>query len=418
MIDIERGNIGNEPGPEPEPIPPTEVKDLREKFDGEFNTICNTLSKGQSIITFGSKMYDKKSLQDGIQEIRSKGREKRGALRVISQDMATRNKDLESGLTQLLEQENSENFSYWVEVGIQQAEDSLKERFENPQKEKDMLPFHNVGHTKGVIRRVETILKAIQNADPQTVSDEEVKFGRLVAAYHDTVQKWDPVEMEEKEGEFKGFKKLIRKRRIKDNEVESANELTHFMIEEVNRKQGKSVFTKNEGFVALEAIKATVPGWDPENKTVSQPNLESRKEASVSDKEIKISMVEIALALSDLGVAGMDGPEKFTNEGIALFREENLDVLAAITSKGVDGIKAKDQKYFKTRMVGWLKSQAGFAKGRQTRLDKELELIPEAARQAVKSLFDKFEDSIQVSGEVAAECEKMTFGELVKYMGY
>jgi len=49
----------------------------------------------------------------------------------------------------------------------------------------------------------------------------------------------------------------------------------------------------------------------------------------------------------------------------------------------------------------------------------EIQSIPsEEARKSVAKLFDKFEDSIKASNEAVDKVEKMTFEELVKYIGY
>lgn len=304
----------------------------------------------------------------------------------------------------MLEQENnieniesSDDFNSNIEKGIGEALDLLKQRYEDQPKEKDNLPFHNVEHTQGVMRRVETILKAIQEADTALVNNHDVEIGRLASAYHDTVQQWE--ENRVKDG---GFEKVLRKRFAGKNETASSDEAILFMGK---ANENEVIFSDDDKATVQRSIDATVPGWDMENKTVMQPNLRENS-----------SLIERALALSDLATAGMDGPDKFVKEGSSLFREENLDILEAIRS-GEDIPKDK-QDYFKKRMVGWLKSQAGFAKGRQARLEAEIQSIPEQARDSVADLFDKFEDSIKKSKEVADEVEGMTFEELVKYMGY
>ena len=293
--------------------------------------------------------------------------------------------------------ESSEDFNSNVERGISEALSLLRERYENQPDEKDNLPFHNVEHTQRVMRRVETILRAIQEADPGLVSDHDVEIGRLASAYHDTVQQWE--ENKIKDGEFT---KVLRKRFAGKNETASSDEAVTFMAK---TNENGVIFSDDDKATVQRAIDTTVPGWDMENKTGAQSNL---KESS--------SLVERALALSDLGTAGMDGPEKFAKEGSSLFREENLDILDAIRSG--DTIPKDKQEYFKTRMVGWLKSQADFVKGRQARLEAELQSIPAQARKSVAKLFSKFEESIKASKEVADEAEKMTFKELVRYMGY
>lgn len=293
--------------------------------------------------------------------------------------------------------ESSEDFDSYVEKSIGKALDLLKERYETRLEEKDNLPFHKVEHTQEVIRRVEAILRTIQEADPTLVSDHDVGIGRLASAYHDAVQIWE--ENRVKDGEFE---KVLRKRLVGKNEAASGDEAIAFMVK-IN--ENKVIFSDNDKVTVQRAIDTTVPDWDVKNETVMQPNL---KESS--------SLVERALALADLATAGMDGSEKFLKEGSSLFREENLDILEAIRSG--DDIPKNKQEYFKKRMVGWLKSQPGFAKGRQARLEAELQPIPEQARKLVTELFDRFEDSIEKSKEVADKAEEMTFEELVKYMGY
>ena len=294
--------------------------------------------------------------------------------------------------------ESSGDFNSNIEKAISEAMDLLKERYEDQSEEKDNLPFHNVEHTQEVMKRVETILKAIQEADPALVSDHDIKIGRLASAYHDTVQKWE--ENRVKDGYFE---KVLRKRFAGKNETASSDEAVSFMAK---ANKNEVIFSDDDKVTVQRAIDITVPDWDMENKTVMQPNL---KENS--------SLVERALALSDLATAGMDGPKKFVKEGSSLFREENLDILEAIRSG--EEIPKDKQEYFKKRMVGWLKSQAGFAKGRQARLEIELQSIPsEEARKSVAKLFNKFEDSIKAAKEVADQAESMTFEELVKYMGY
>ena len=294
--------------------------------------------------------------------------------------------------------ESSGDFNSNVEMGIGEAMDLLKKRYEGQPEEENNLPFHNSEHTLGVIRRTEKILKAIQAADQNLVNSHDLEIGRLASAFHDTVQEWEKNTINDG-----NFEKVLRKRFAGNNETASSNEAVAFMV---RANENEFVFSDNDKKTVQRAINATVPGWDMENKTIKQPNLQDNN-----------SLVERAVALADLATAGMDGPEKFVKEGKALFREENLDILEAVRS-GEDIPKDK-QESFKKRILGYLKSQANFAKGRQARLEEEIQPIRhEEAREAVAKLFSRFEDSIQKSKEVADEAEGMTFEELVEYMGY
>ncbi|MDO8529367.1 MAG: hypothetical protein Q7S18_01735 [bacterium] len=290
------------------------------------------------------------------------------------------------------------DFGATVNKGIEQALGLIKEKYENRPDEKDNLPFHNAEHTKGVVDNVEKILKAIQQASPDLdlVSDHDVQIGRLAAAYHDTVQDWK--ENKVKEGEFE---KVSRKRLAGSNETKSGEEAAKFMRD---ANQNGAVFSEQDIQTVKRAIDTTVPGgWD--GKTVIQTNLTKNS-----------SLVERALALADLATAGMEGSKRFLEEGPAIFREENLDILEAIRSG--ENISKDKQDYFKERMIKWLRDQPAFARGRQARLAVELEAIPEPARAAVAGLFDKFEDSIQKSQEVADEAGKESFEKLIERMGY
>src|SRR3989344_7008665 len=159
-----------------------------------------------------------------------------------------------------------EDIGPYVDEGVEQALSLVRERFERSPETKDNLPFHNVEHTQGVIRRTELVLAAIREADPSLVSGRDISLGRLAAAYHDTVQTWE--EHRTADGEFT---KVLRRRFIEDNEKASAGEGVKFM-DEVNSR-GAVVFSEDNKAVFGEAIDATVPGWDPDNKTVKQPKL-------------------------------------------------------------------------------------------------------------------------------------------------
>lgn len=292
-----------------------------------------------------------------------------------------------------------EDFKLAVGRVLGKALDSLQEDFKNQPKERDNLPFHNSEHTEGVIRRIEMILSAVKEADSTLLTDHDIDIGKLAGAGHDLVQRWEENKIADGE-----FVKVIRKRFAGRNEEESSDKLI-IMLQEEN--ENVQLFTDDDKATIQRAIHTTVPGWDMENKTVMQPNLTDGN-----------SLVERAVALSDLATAGMDGPKKFANEGKALFREENLDILEAVRNQDENPLSDKQKEYFKKRMVEWLKSQAGFAKGRQARLKSEIQAIPESAREAVEKLFDKFDDSIVYAEKIAELTGNMDFEELIKYMGY
>src|SRR3989344_8678268 len=79
-----------------------------------------------------------------------------------------------------------------VDEGVGMALTNIHKRFEDTKNEKiekvkdphDNLEFHNTKHTEDVIRRVELILK-IMGANRRRIG-----LGKLMAAYHDTIQEY------------------------------------------------------------------------------------------------------------------------------------------------------------------------------------------------------------------------------------
>lgn len=285
----------------------------------------------------------------------------------------------------------------YTKQGVEEALTIIKERFENRKDEVENMDFHDSRHTQRVVKRVERVLLAMKEGGAP-VTEKDIALGSLSAAFHDIVQEW-----EENRVQDGNFEKVMRKRFTKDNEVASANAALEFM-ERANQKAGKKVFEEQDMSAVKEAIEVTIPGFDPDKKTVIQPNLNE-----------KSSFIARALALADIGAAGMEGYSEFGQEGDALFREENLDILNAL--RDPNKLTPEQKEYFKGRMLAWSKFQSAFASGRKTLLEKELSGLAPSVQDQIKDLFDKFDESIEGADAVAARREKMSFEELTEDMG-
>ena len=284
----------------------------------------------------------------------------------------------------------------FVQDGIQEAQSLIRSRFElAPPEKEDNLDFHNIQHTEDVIRRTENILRAIQRVTVHVVSEKDIALGRLAAAFHDVVQEW-------KEQEAQG--KTLRQRFIGKNEEASADEAIAFLDREASGQADQGLSEEDFEIVA-EAIRGTVPGFSMEKKTVIQPNITEQS-----------SLVARALALADIGTAGMDGAENFLREGDALFREENLDIMRALRNQ--EELSNEVKEGYRNRMIAWSKFQPIFAKGRQELLDEELRGLPLGADVAIKKLFNTFDESISASARRGEERESMSFDELALDMGF
>jgi hypothetical protein len=273
-----------------------------------------------------------------------------------------------------------------VRGGIGYALALIRTRYERNEDLAYNMPFHCVAHTVGVIRRTDALLRAMG------ASETEFQLGLLAAAFHDTVQNWAPTTTPDG--------RALRQRFTGRNEADSAAEAAAWM-----RRAG--VFHEEDYELVTRAILTTIPAWDAVHQTVSQPQL-----------TYEAPPVVRAVALADLGIAGMDGLP-FLETGDQLFREENLDIDAALRrcSRRSDLGGAVLEGY-KARMLAWSHSQPAFARGRRALLEQELGNLQGAALEAVRNLFCEFETAIRIAEDAARARESLPPWELSRAMGY
>lgn len=280
-------------------------------------------------------------------------------------------------------------------LAVIEATNKISSDFEGRENEKENLPFHNSLHTGHVAERVGLILETIGEANPELVSAKTKSLGKIAASFHDIIQGWE--EREIPDGQFS---KIIRSRFAGKNEEASANLAIKF-IERANAQNNGEIFSKEDAQIVREAIQATVPGFNAKKETVVQPNLNE-----------KSSVVARALALADIGTAGVDGPETFLKEGDALFKEENLDILEA-SKKDSNGIPENLKNYYRQRMINWSNFQPKFAQGRKELIEIELNGLPEQSKKKLRTLFNKFDASIEAAKQKATSRTQMPFEELL-----
>jgi hypothetical protein len=245
------------------------------------------------------------------------------------------------------------------------------------------MHYHNGVHTAGVVDRARALGAAMG------MTPRHLLLTVIAAAFHDTVQRWFLVQGEG------GV--VSRKRLTGRDEVASAAEAVEAMSE-----LGPS-FTPEETGIVASAIIGTIPGWDIQTSTVAQPFL-------IAHPVIK------AVALADLGAAGMD-PAMYLRDGPALFAEENLDVMEALThARRASDIPAAAQGFFRARYIAWLKVQPGFARGREARLRGELSDLEDSRRDAVLRLFSRFDESVAGAEAAIARAETLDFVTLMRQL--
>ncbi|HVC92909.1 MAG TPA: hypothetical protein VND64_04415 [Pirellulales bacterium] len=280
------------------------------------------------------------------------------------------------------------SFQGTLGAGIAYALSLIRSRYEGNRNPANDMPFHSVEHTIGVVRRTCALLRGMG------ASEKECRAGIVAAAFHDTVQRWVPSPFSDG--------RVMRRRSTGQNEADSAAEAAGWMLHD-----GITVFDQQDRTLVTQAILATVPGWDAKNETIFQPKV-----------TLDAPLVVRAVALADLGIAGMDGAT-FVETGDQLFREENLDIAGALRfAPAHAGLRAGTLESYKVRMLAWSRSQVGFARGRRARLEIELGNLSSTAKSAVRVLFSQFEAALTTATEAVTIREALPPWEVARAMGY
>ncbi len=273
---------------------------------------------------------------------------------------------------------------------------------------KNGLTFHNVEHTEGVVARYRNILDKFKSYGIE-ISDREAAIGEVGCWFHDVVQDY-VIDKKEEAFEYKGqnhtFEVIRRKRKLGNNEEESALAAINFLHE----KFGSRLNPSDEQLI-MNQIMSTVPKFDPD-KIVVQERLgnESRH-------------IDFALALADLGTSGMQ-PGEFIADGDKLFMEDNLDIGMAIAGLPEVEIDEAKQEFYKQRMLKWSESQCKFPAKRREQVRIELAKIevfasdPRKLEQCMNELFPGFDTAADLMSCRLKDRKEMSFQKLAKDMGY
>lgn len=271
------------------------------------------------------------------------------------------------------------------ESGEQYALDVIGQRFDG------FRDYHNTLHTSRGIEKTGQILTVMNRVDPTLVSKRDIHRGRLRTAFHDIVQNARIVP--------RHFGSLVIDTIKQDskNEFNSANEELNYMI-----TQG---FPYDDMVGVYQDTACTVAEPDPDFPgSFYQPHL-----------SVHQSFLGMAVALADLGCAGMEGPDRFHEDGTALFREQFIGVRDLLKQGGLTTQQEKDLKDF---MLIWLEGQTGFTKGRQKRTAIEIGMLPEDMRGPIWELFHHFRDSISMTEKNHRLAQSWSLSELATFFGY
>lgn len=280
--------------------------------------------------------------------------------------------------------------------GYETGLELVARRYENNKDWERNLTYHNAAHSRYVAQETVRILEVVRSVDRHAVSQIGVWMGQLAAGWHDTTILWERVHTVED-----GFEVARRKRLSGINERVSAEELVGYMTEPEFSRASSSV---DEEILVKNAILVTVPDFDTSLGTVIQPNLTEDS-----------SPVARAVALADIGGAGLSGGEFFLRTSLALFREDNLDFPAQTMS--LSTLNVAQREALRQRMIEWLGSQGRFVEGRRQLTPQEVAPYGDAS-QAVLELFSYFDETLNIVGETHLKAQSEPVEALLTMFGY
>lgn len=291
------------------------------------------------------------------------------------------------------------------------------------QTKENKLYYHNYAHASAVQRRATKIYQEIlpfwdlifQNtAAPDPLRTKQIID--ICAISHDMVQIFVPT----------ASYQASRKRETGVSENATIIKLIDY-IQDLNNKYSQKypdrapLFTNSDLQVIRKAIAATICLFDSSDRSAYQPEL--------YNPEDEIPLAARIIALSDLGGLGIEGIKQYFAEGILLFLEENPDVIALIKKLCAKNYHHHDllkesSENLRQNLLKRAKFQVDFAKGRVSRIDKELAgFPPEVVYVLKKNVFQylneqtikEIESIIPTDNDTSIE-ELIEFFDLEKYI--
>ncbi|MEL6461230.1 MAG: hypothetical protein AAFX46_03045 [Cyanobacteria bacterium J06636_27] len=284
------------------------------------------------------------------------------------------------------------------------------------------LYFHNYAHAQAVQRRAEIIFNAIEpfwdKICQESNSSDSKRAKYLIdicAASHDMVQEFLPLKSPQ----------TARQRESGVSENATINKLINF-IKQLDKNflaqnPGASpLFTLADLEIIRKSISATICNFDTNDNSIYQPDLYNLGQ--------QIALNARIIALADIGGLGIDGIPAYSQEGSLILLEENLDIIPLVKEflAKADNKNHKKELYenLRQRLLKRAKFQISFAKGRYTRLSKELEGLPTEVisilkKDVFKYLNEEIIREIETSTPTAnnTSLEKLIeFFELEKYI--
>lgn len=263
----------------------------------------------------------------------------------------------------------------------------------------EQMPFHNLAHSRDVAEKATNMLKIIRGIDATLVSEEDIELAYMIGLGHDLVQNAD-----KKDGatrvRHRGFKEY-NKEKLKELGVLIGNEEAtgKEILEETHRYRGPDgeLLFPSDKFKEriMEAVGVTYTDVLP-NTELPQDAMHVKtaktKGKTVKDeylpheflKALKFyqpvltpesSLVSFSIAQADLrGVCGAaENPAIFQNRGDVEFHELQSEAIVKEVQKGIKHIPQERRVEIAKIILGWIKSQVGFALWQRELFNEELE---------------------------------------------
>lgn len=271
----------------------------------------------------------------------------------------------------------------------QLVESYVRNEITQEAKEKQLF-YHTLDHAFAVKRRASCIFQAIRPVLAQDIPDDELKrlesLINLSALAHDMVQLFDSSTLVEQP----------RKRFSGLSETETANKLLRY-IQKLNQQlitlgvKPDILFSDRDQQIIQDAIIATVCQPDPQaaiaNYTFSTHSL---YQPYLYQLQPKISVVGSIIALADLGTLGMDGVEKYIQDGILIFLEDNPNYKGLLLDgnsriyQSKNSVDLSERNLLKTKLLAMARFMVSLAQERKARFELEISGFPEPARQILR----------------------------------
>ena len=338
-------------------------------------------------------------------------------LKVFNNHKFVKNNTMSSQDSKTLKNLNSEN-SKQVPNNFEEAVLMIQEfAFVEVKKEaeKKQLYFHNNAHAEAVKRRAGIIFNAIEPFwvqicyEPALIDTKRVKYLiDICAASHDMIQEFLPLTSPQ----------TARQRESGVSETATINKLIDY-IKQLNQRfinqnpELPSLFTQTDLEIIRKTISATICIFEPSDNSIYQPDLYNSKQ--------QITLSARIIALADIGGLGIDGIPAFIQEGSLILLEENPDIIPLVKeflgNEGNETDKKELYENLRQRLLKRAKFQIGFAKGRYTRLNKELEGLPVEVIRVLKEKVFKYlnEQTIQKIEAATPTAHNTSLEKLIEF---